>query len=594
MKNHTLPLPDDEAEAVFRSLLSTTLANLSRAMNLECDGRPLNREATWFSGGNGDPVGSAELKKQSRRYYYPLGHFRTEEPRALLLDRLLHGCLTSGRLHDEDDERQVTAWSFRDLEPWLVAEDTDPGAVLGNISWYCKVKCTFCYQVGHPPELRGPRYTTPREEIETKIRYYRPEQKQRLFHATNYDTNEILTYPGIIELMGQLRQKTDKPFYSITTNGVPLTDEMIGALKKLLPFELGISINSTNPAMRKKLMKDKQPEVAISSMTRLREENIPFLASIVAWPEFSLEDLEQTIRHLDTIPPAEIRVCLPGYSKYFSAEPLFDRDEIWEGIVNLVRRLRKELTVPIIPLPSVYEENLHDEFFNVPYVQGVVPGSPAARAGIRRGDILLRANNIKLPNRPAARYVVAKMHEDSISRVWLTVQRDGKEEDLVLSESADGDFAFPYTRQFASMHRMPYGLLLPQGLGHEVMGRVQQLSAGYRARRVLILSSTLMKKPMQLLLAEMGGIEGAEVEWAIPENRYMGPNIIMGDLLTVQDYVDFLQDHQAAGNARPDLVLVPSSAFSTWRRDITGHTFYEIGRRTGLPVELVQISRIWT
>jgi hypothetical protein len=587
------PLPAEDAATALQMLLSVTLNNLTRVLDLECNGRPLDTGNSVYSSGPANGNGSGEAVKTPRRYYYPLQHFRAEEPRALLLDRLLKSCLRLGRVHEEGSEGQVTAWSLRDLEHWLVEEDTDPGQTLGNISWYCKVKCKFCYQIGHPPELQSPRYTTPREEIETKIRYYRPERKQRLFHATNYDTNEILTYPGVIDLMRLLREKTDKPFYNITTNGVPLTAKMIRDLKPLLPFELGISINSTNPALRKKLMRDKQPEVAIDSMNRLREENIPFLASIVAWPEFTLEDLEQTIRDLDRFPPAEIRVCLPGYSKHFSAEPLFDRDEVWQGIVNLVRRLRDELTVPIIPLPSVYEEHLHDEYHNLPYVQGVVPGSPAMKAGVRRGDVLVSANNVRLPNRPAARFAMTKMHEDGATLVWLKVLRNGEETDLVLKEGADGDFEFPYTRQLASLHRMPYGLLLPQGLGHEVTGQIRHLAARQQAKRVLILTSTLMRGPMQLLLAETGGVEGAEVEWAIPRNDYLGPNIFMGDLLTVQDYVEFLREHQAAGNPRPDLVLSPSSAFSTWRRDITGRTFYEIGRLTGLPVELMQVTRIW-
>jgi len=587
------PLSNEERDAALRSLLSTTLRNVSRVAGLESGGRPLEPAATWFTAGPAESMGDGETVKVPRRYYYPLQHFRAEEPRALLVHRLLGGALRLGRLHEEGRDGQVTAWTLRHLEHWLVDEETDPGSTLGNISWYCKVKCKFCYQIGHPPELKSPRYTTPREEIETKIRYYRPERKQRLFHATNYDTNEILTYPGVVELMHKLRAKTDRPFYNITTNGVPLTPQMISDLKPLLPFELGISINSTNPGLRRKLMRDKQPEVAIESMRRLREENMPFLASIVAWPEFTLEDLEQTIRDLDRIPPAEIRVCLPGYSKYFSADPLFDRDEVWQGIVGLVRRLRDELTVPIIPLPSIYEEHLHDEFHNQPYVQGVVPGSPAARAGVQRGDVVASANNVRLPHRPAARYALTKMHEEGVKLVWLKVLRDGAETDLVLREDADSDFAFPYTRDLAVLHRMPYGLLLPQGLGHEVMGQVKQLAAHHRAERVLILTSTLMRRPMQLMLDQVGGIEGADVEWAIPENRYLGPNIFMGDLLTVEDYVNFLREHQAAGHPRPDLVLIPGSAFSTWRRDITGRTFYEIGRLTGLTVEMMQVTRIW-
>ena len=40
-QNQHNPLSDDEAAATLHSLLATTLSNLSRVLDLECNGQPL-------------------------------------------------------------------------------------------------------------------------------------------------------------------------------------------------------------------------------------------------------------------------------------------------------------------------------------------------------------------------------------------------------------------------------------------------------------------------------------------------------------------------------------------------------------------------
>ena len=156
-----------------------------------------------------------------------------------------------------------------------------------------------------------------------------------------------------------------------------------------------------------------------------------------------------------------------------------------------------------------------------------------------------------------------------------------------------GGYRYPYTRHFASLHRMPYGIILPQGVGREAIAGLVRQVRGAGARRVLLLTSTLMKKPMMQLVAASGGLEGVEVEWEVPENRYLGENIFMGDLLTVEDYVGSPAPAGGGGRAAPRPGPRPRSPFSTWRRDIAGRAFYEIGRRTGLAVEMLHVQRIW-
>ena len=69
----------------------------------------------------------------------------------------------------------------------------------------------------------------------------------------------------------------------------------------------------------------------------------------------------------------------------------------------------------------------------------------------------------------------------------------------------------------------------------------------------------------------------------------------MGDLLVVEDFVDYVNQWIEENGRRPDLVVIPSSPFHSdgWLRDLAGTPYLEIERRTGIPVELVLCERIW-
>ncbi|MDY6844321.1 MAG: hypothetical protein SVW57_09565, partial [Thermodesulfobacteriota bacterium] len=68
-----------------------------------------------------------------------------------------------------------------------------------------------------------------------------------------------------------------------------------------------------------------------------------------------------------------------------------------------------------------------------------------------------------------------------------------------------------------------------------------------------------------------------------------------GDLLVVQDYIDYITDYEENGNTRPDLVVIPSSPFnlSGWGRDLTGRVYLDIERQTGIPVEILACQTIY-
>ena len=69
----------------------------------------------------------------------------------------------------------------------------------------------------------------------------------------------------------------------------------------------------------------------------------------------------------------------------------------------------------------------------------------------------------------------------------------------------------------------------------------------------------------------------------------------MGDLLVVSDFVDAVEEFLTEEKFRPDLVVIPSSPFSLsgWGRDLTGHVYREIERRTGIPTTLAECVPIF-
>jgi hypothetical protein len=117
------------------------------------------------------------------------------------------------------------------------------------------------------------------------------------------------------------------------------------------------------------------------------------------------------------------------------------------------------------------------------------------------------------------------------------------------------------------------------------------------ARHVLFLSSRLVRPYFEDALREVGLIDATMVrlDIEVPENRYFGGNIILGDLLVVQDFIDHIRDYLARGNPRPDLVVIPSTPFGlgAWRRDLTGRPYMDIERATGVPVALLECERIY-
>jgi membrane-associated protease RseP (regulator of RpoE activity) len=334
------------------------------------------------------------------------------------------------------------------------------------------------------------------------------------------------------------------------------------------------------------------PETAIHSLSLLREAGIPFAVIIVPWPfpsgEEMLSDLRETVAHSDSQDAHLVEVSLPGYSRYFSPEPLFDREDVWSSVVSEIRGLRRKVRCPLLVKPALYEETLQEKNFNLPAVTGIIKNSPAALCGVQIGDLILSIGGLKVSSRPQARDFLHLHHQNRTPALSLSIQRGREFIELNLDT---GEHRYPYSME--TDHHLGM-IFMGAGFRPSLMEDLKALIANHQARNVLLLSSTLVKPVFLQLLRESSLFGGIQIQVRVPVNRYFGGNICMGDLLVVRDFIEAIKDYLAK-NPSPDLIVIPSSPFSLgqWRRDLEGKGFTEIERAVGLPAALLDCEPIY-
>ncbi|MBE0415536.1 MAG: radical SAM protein [Dehalococcoidia bacterium] len=518
------------------------------------------------------------------------------EPRIEFIKKQLDSLLSVIDLEKDGEVVEVDSFRLKNLRHWVSPSPCDPIEVFGYAGTRCDCACLFCCNRGNPPSsalgnLRRP----PGEEFEemrTRMNYFFPRAGTCLFPSLG-DIYEVMLHPHFLEVLRLLREKTSKVF-RITTNGKTLTPEAISQLAELKPIYLYISLNSVSHARRRRLMKDKNPQIAIQSLPLLKDAGIPYSVVIVPWPLGSLaemlDDLSSTVAHADLNDCHLVEINLPGYTRYFSPEKLYDLDDVWSRTVSCVRTLREKTGSPIVVMPSMYEENLYEGRKNLPEIIGLVKNSPAAMSGLNKGDLILKIGGITIASRPQARDLLSVLQRSENREASLTVERDGHALELSLNLEV---FSYPYSRE---TDNHPGIIFMGTGLRMSYLEGLKEIIDSHKAKHVLFLSSTLVKPTFEQCLAEshLFGDRELRIDVEVPRNNFFGGDVFMGDLLVVQDFIDFIKEY-LEGKERPDLIVIPSSPFNLggWGRDLTGRVYLDIGREVGIPVELLECSTIF-
>lgn len=516
------------------------------------------------------------------------------EPRIEFIKRQLESLLTVVELESGGQVVPIDGFRLRRLKDWLSPSTGNPEEVFQHAATRCDCDCIFCYNRGNPPGLGRDNARAVEEEFQemmARVEHFHP--RDSLFPCLG-DTYEALIHPHIIDVLGALRRRTGQPF-RITTNGRALTRDMVAALAALRPVYLYLSLNSASAERRRRLMGDPTPQVAIDSLPLLQEAAIPYAVLICPWPlgslEETLDDMERTVAYAQGHGAHLVEINLPGYTRFFSSEELFDLDEVWSAAVARVRAMRGRMAVPIVTMPSMYEENLGRGRKNLPGIIGVVAGSPAQRAGCAHGDGIRAVNGIPVTSRPQARDLLSLLQRSSNRGAAITVERGGQVLELPLDLE---DTSYPYDRETDTHLGVVF---LGTGLRTSYLEQLKGLIERHGARRCLFLSSALVRPTFEQCLAEstLFADPGLTIDVQVPPNRFFGGNVFMGDLLVVQDFIDFLKDYLARGGPRPDLVVIPSSPFNLggWGRDLTGRVYLDIEREVGIPVALLECATIY-
>jgi len=370
-------------------------------------------------------IGHSEAASPSQS----LGSVALYEPRIELIKRQLESLLSVVELEADGAVTHINGFRLKKPSDWLVSSSGDPSEILEYAASRCNCDCIMCYNKGNPPSLAlksNKRRTIDEfKEIEARLNHFSPSEGVSLFPSLGTSW-EVTAHPHFMQILRSLREKTSKPL-RITTNGKSLTPKMVNELADLKPLYLYLSLNSSSRQRRQRLMRDDKPQIAISAPKLLRDKGIPYAVVIVPWPVDSIgemcDDLHKTIIYADDCGAHLVEVNLPGYSRWFSAQEMFNLDEVWKACVSTVRGLREEMGCPIVAMPTMYEENLYEEHKNLPRIIGLVQNSPAARSGLRKGDIITAINNIPVRTRPQARDMLSMLQKGEYKQADLTVDR---------------------------------------------------------------------------------------------------------------------------------------------------------------------------
>jgi hypothetical protein len=524
-------------------------------------------------------LGGTELGQAAD--HLKLADFSRTEPLIRLVARMLGSILRRCTVSQDGRLLRPGGFRLRRLADWSAQSTGATAPMLELLSSPCRVSCSFCYHLGNPPGVGGTRQNVTWDEIETRLRYFR--DGLLLPRRNLSDVDEVFTHPRCFDLLDALF--TDGPRIVVAnTNGCSLTEDVVERLADYRWALVNLSLTSSNPEVRRVHLRDARPEVAIASLEHMDRHRVPYSVSIVAWPPIGLDDLERTIIFCDSHLPAFIRVYFPGATRFFRRPP-DSAEAYWLEALEVIRRLRPRLSTPLTLDLQKYEEVLLERWSSEPRVLGTVRNSPARAMGLRWGDVITRVGDRKVFFRDQLKAVLDASSRGGSEAVVLEWSRDGDLMQGRLGPATEG------THPYGPFYPMG-GLVVSDGISTAHLGHVARAVRKYRAKEVLFLSSRLMAPLARDLFRGWRLLPpGTRVTVVPVPNAFFGGNVFVGDLLVVDDYVQFLTFWMSR-NGQPDLVLIPSSPFTDWGRDLVGTSHLEIARATGLPVELIPVSRM--
>jgi len=368
--------------------------------------------------------------------------------------------------------------------------------------------------------------------------------------ATRLREGEPLTHPRFSALLRSLRALYPDTVIQVTTNGNLLTRFVAELLISLAPLELVLSLNSSSIRGRILLMNDPQPLETFRALDQVISAGVPWHGSVVALPQLvGWEDLKQTLYYLNNTGAHSIRLLLPGFTRV-SPPALHLQSGIWERCRDLTERLRADFHTPLLLEPPQVRDL-------EPRIEGITTGSPAERAGLRDGDLILKVNGRAPISRADAFFRTQKSENPCLS-----VFRAGRPAQISLEKKRN---------------ESP-GFVVSYDLDPRQLERVRRcLAPGKETLMLVSCASDSLWRQIQ----ERFHLKGLRLA-AVP-SIFFGGNINCAGLLTVSDFAAALRRLQPEAYAK---VLIPAAAFDPAGFDLEGRHFSLLGEM-GVAVTLV-------
>jgi len=424
----------------------------------------------------------------------------------------------------------------------------------------CDSRCIFCSHKNNPPGIDvlsvGVRSM---EDITRTLAFLNPRQVITIGEsATPIIEGEPFTHPQFKEIISLVRRAYPQTPVEITTSGKHLAKEMIEFLEAAGNISLNISLNSASVRGRKLLMGDtkKSSEQTLEGIRLLAGSGIPFSSSMVAMPNITgWGDIRDTVEFLAGNKTTSIRIFMPASSSKARPDIFPDGEEIYSELKGFIESLSPDLSCPVLIEPScVYDL--------IPVVSGVLKGSHAWDAGIRRGDVI-RSVNGKMP---WSRVDAWNMLVPS-GKMIVEVEKDCRRE------------AFSWVNE----HEGDSGITMEYDFDPVRAENIRQTILSQHGKTLLLSSEFGYGVVCRAL--EMTGIERDTAEILMVKNHTFGGTIRAAGLLTVDDYLDAYAKW-LENNPPPAQIIAPIETFNSLGFDLRHRHLSELQRVTGVPTVL--------
>ena len=468
---------------------------------------------------------------------------------------------------------------------WATRSSGEPFEILGVLSRDCNAHCDFCYVLGNPSNtaIKLQKFTNKGSEREARLRlaYF---QRGLTLPVATYDTEEITTHPKFLDTCRKIRASSSK-IISITTNGYRLTEEFVEAFREFSPVDVSVSLNSAESSTRAWLMGGAHPR-GLGSLEVLRRHSIPMAVTIAAWPRLPIDELRNAVRYADQFSPRSISVLLGGYTKLFPNPPEYSIPDYWNYVIESIVNLREEISSPLIIQPRLYEELYRfGDNLGVSRVTGTTAHSPASTAGIRPYDIISSINGRRITTRNECLSILSSLRINELN-AEIVLKRGGDLIEISL-DTSDQNPEYIY----GELRNDRFGIhLLGEDIPLKAIRNLFQIINKYKAKNVLLCTSLIVKPFAERMLKMFSGalIESTCIDLQVVPNKFLGGNIVMGDMLVTEDFMDFIECYLMANEC--DLILVPSGPYNhgEWLRDMKGQSFDLLRKCFAVPLELLE------